>query len=250
MTRSPLLLFASALALTAGAVACKQADKPQIEAKAGTKLGINPAAMDTSVKPGDDFFRYANGGWLDKTEIPGDRSSIGAFYIADQVREKNTRELFDNILKSNADANSDEGRIANYYKAYLDTAAIDRAGLNPAKADLQAIAGIADKRALAAAIGKTLRADVDPLNATNFQTDNLFGVFVTQGLNTPGEQLPYLMQGGIGMPEREYYLSSDAKMAGLRDKYRTYVETVMKAAGSPDPKAAADRIIALETRIA
>jgi predicted metalloendopeptidase len=250
MTRSPLLLFASALALTAGTVACKQADKPQIEAKAGTELGINPAAMDTSVKPGDDFFRYANGGWLDKTEIPGDRSSVGAFYIADQVREKNTRELFDNILKSNADANSDQGRIANYYKAYLDTAAIDRAGLNPAKADLQAIAGIADKRALAAAIGKTLRADVDPLNATNFQTDNLFGVFVTQGLNTPGEQLPYLMQGGIGMPEREYYLSSDAKMAGLRDKYRTYVETVMKAAGSPDPKAAADRIIALETRIA
>jgi putative endopeptidase len=250
MTRSPLLLFASALALTVGTVAGRQADTPQIEAKAGTELGINPEAMDTSVKPGDDFYRYANGSWLDKTEIPGDRSSIGAFYIADQLREKNTRELFDNILKSNADANSDEGRIANYYKAYLDTAAIDRAGMAPAKADLDAITAIADKRALAAAIGKTLRADVDPLNATNFQTDNLFGVFVTQGLNTPGETLPYLMQGGIGMPEREYYLSSDPKMAGLRDKYRAYVETVMKAAGAADPKAAANRILALETMIA
>jgi predicted metalloendopeptidase len=154
------------------------------------------------------------------TEIPADRSSIGAFFIADQVREKNTRALFDELLKTNPDANSNEGRIANYYKAYLNTDAIDLAGMAPAKADLDAIAGIADKRALSWAIGSTLRADVDPLNATNYQTDNLFGIFVTQGLNTPGETLPYILQGGLGMPEREYYFSSDGKMAGLREKYR------------------------------
>ena len=81
-------------------------------------------------------------------------------------------------------------------------------GIAPAKSDLDAIAAIADKRALSAAIGSTLRADTDPLNATNYQTDNLFGIFVTQGLSTPGETLPYLMQGGLGMPEREYYLSA------------------------------------------
>src|SRR5690349_6399164 len=120
----------------------------------------------------------------------------------------------------------------------------------PAKGDLDAITAIADKKALSAAMGSTLRADSDPLNATNFSTDNLFGIIVTQGLTTPGEQIPYLMQGGLGMSEREYYLSSSADMAELRGKYRTYVETVMKEAGSPDPKAAADRIIALETKIA
>ena len=248
MNKPLLLIFASALALSA----CNRSgtNAPGTEQAQGTELGINKASMDTSVKPGDDFYNYANGGWMAKTEIPADRSSVGAFLMADKVREQNTRALFDGILKSNAAADSIEGKIGNYYKAYLDTGAIDRAGMAPAKADIDAIAGIADKSQLSAAIGRTLRADTDPLNATNFQTDNLFGIFVTQGLATPGEQLPYLMQGGIGMPEREYYLSSDAEMAGLRDKYRAYIETVMKAAGNPDPAGAAKRIMALETKIA
>jgi predicted metalloendopeptidase len=244
-----LLLGSASLAMTA--VACKNAsNQAATEEAAVSASGINLAAMDKGVKPGDDFYAYANGNWMKTTEIPADRSSIGGFFIADQVREKNTRELIDGILKSNAAAGSDEARIRDFYNAYLNTNGIDQAGMTPAKADLDAIAAIADKRALSGAIGSTLRADTDPLNATNFQTDNLFGVFVTQGLSTPGEQIPYLMQGGIGMPEREYYLSSSADMAELRGKYRTYVETVMKEAGSPDPKAAADRIIALETKIA
>ncbi len=227
MIRSRLLLAASALSLSLAVGACNvtTTDGNQTAAaaapEAGTALGIKPAAIDRSVAPGDDFYQFANGGWMKTAEIPADRSSIGAFFIADQVREKNTRALFDELLKGNADANSDGGRIANYYKAYLNTDAIDKAGIAPAKADLDAIAAIADKRALASAIGSTLRADVDPLNATNYQTDNLFGIFVTQGLNTPGETLPYILQGGLGMPEREYYLSSDGKMAALRDKYRS-----------------------------
>ena len=192
----------------------------------------------------------SNGNWVKRTVIPADRSSVGGFYIADQQREKNTLEMMDALLKASAAADSDDGRIVNYYKAYLDTAAIDKAGIAPAKADLDTITAIADKRGLASAIGGTLRADVDPFNSTNYKTDHLFGLFVTQGLKTPGETLPYLLQGGLGMPEREYYLSGDAKMAGLRTKYLTYVETVMKAAGDPDPAAAAARVIALETKIA
>ncbi|NJC06957.1 putative metalloendopeptidase [Sphingomonas kaistensis] len=253
MLRSPLLLAASALALSLGGCNVSTKDGNPTEAaatEAGTALGINPASLDRSVAPGDDFYQFANGGWMKTAEIPADRSSIGAFYIADQVREKNTRALFDDLLKTDQDANSNEGRIANYYKAYLDTDAIDRAGMTPAKSDLDAIAAIPDKRALSAAIGASLRADVDPLNATNFQTDNLFGIFVTQGLNTPGETLPYILQGGLGMPEREYYLSADAKMGGLRDKYRNYVQTMMQAAGHPDAAGAAGRVVALETKIA
>src|SRR5262249_9813501 len=120
----------------------------------------------------------------------------------------------------------------------------------PAKADLDAIAKIADKHQLSAAIGGTLRADTDPLNNSNFQTQNLFGIFVTQGLATPGEQLPYLMQGGIGLPERDYYLSADPKMADIRNKYRTYIQTILQAAGYPDAQGATGRIMDLETRIA
>ena len=250
MKRTPLLLVVSAFALSVAA--CQQAgsDNEVVQAESGSAIGIDKAAMDTSIKPGDDFYAYANGNWMKKTEIPADRSSVGGFFIADQKREAQVRELLDGILKSNPAAGSNEARVANYYRAYLDTAAIDRAGIAPAKADLNRIAALADKRALAQEIGASLRADVDPLNATNFSTDNLFGVFVTQGLTTPGEQIPYLLQGGLGMPEREYYLSADADMVKQRAAYRTLVETLMRTAGNADPAAAATRIIDLETKIA
>ena len=250
MNRTTFLIVASAFALSVSACQKAGTDIEQSGQAQGTELGIVPASMDTSVKPGDDFFAYANGTWVKNTPIPEDRPRIGGFYIADQERERQTRELLDNLLKSNHPAGSNEAKIASYYNAYLNTDAIDRAGLNPAKADLDAIARIADKKQLSAAIGGTLRADTDPLNATNFHTENLFGIFVTQGLNTPGETLPYLMQGGLGLPEREYYLSGDAKMAGLRDKYRAYVQQILSLANYPDPQRAAQRIMDLETKIA
>jgi len=232
------------------ACACSSANSKAERSSPATGLGIVPASMDRSVQAGDDFFAYANGTWVKNTPIPDDRSSIGGFYIADKERERQTRELLDAILKSNPKPGTNDAKIANYYRAYLDTDAIDRAGLAPARADLEAIAHIGDKRQLSAAIGKTLRADTDPLNATNFQTENLFGIFVTQGLSTPGAAMPYLMQGGIGLPEREYYLSTDAEMAKLRTEYRAYVQQILQLAEYPDPPAAADRIIALETKIA
>ena len=250
MRQRTIVMLLGSASLALALPACRGATDNQVEQVQASESGLNLAAMDKAVKPGDDFYAYANGNWMKTTEIPADRSSVGGFFIADQQREKNARELVDGILKSEPAAGSDEARIRDYYNAYLNTDAIDKAGMAPAKADLDSIAAIGDKRALSAAIGSTLRADVDPLNATNFQTDNLFGIFVTQGLSTPGEQVPYILQGGLGMPEREYYVSADADMAGLRTKYRSYVETVMKEAGNPDPKAAADRIIALETKIA
>src|SRR5215213_9939739 len=240
MTKPVLLIFASALALSAcGTQTSNNAAQEQAQ---GTQAGINVAWMDKSAVPGDDFFAYANGTWAKTTEIPADRSNIGAHWYADQEREKNTRTLFDSIINANPTGGSD-ALIANYYKAYVNTDAIDRAGLAPAKADLDAINAIADKRALSAAIGSSLRADTDPLNATDFHTENLFGVFVTQGLTTPGEQLPYLMQGGIGLPEREYYLSADPKMAELRNKYTAYVGQILGLANYPDPQGAARRVM-------
>jgi putative endopeptidase len=247
MKKPLLLIFASALALAA----CNThgGQNAAQEQKQGTDIGIDPTWMDKSVTPGNDFFSYADGSWVKNTAIPADRSRIGGFYIADLVREKNTKLLFDNIIKSNPTSGTD-ALIANYYNAYLNTDAIDKAGLAPAKADLDTIGRIADKHQLSAAIGGTLRSDTDPLNATNFHTENLFGIFVTQGLATPGEQLPYIMQGGIGLPERDYYLSGDDKMADLRNKYKAYVQTTLQDAGYPDPQGAAGRIMDLETKIA
>ncbi|MEO6359496.1 MAG: M13 family metallopeptidase N-terminal domain-containing protein, partial [Sphingomicrobium sp.] len=248
MNKSTLLLFASALALSACGTSGEDGNAQLQEQAQGSEAGINLAAMDKNAKPGDDFYNYANGAWLKNTQIPEDRSSFGAFNIADKERERQTKELFDTILRGKNTNDSTEGKIANYYKAYLNTDAIEKAGMAPVKADLDGIASIADKRALSAAIGSSLRADTDPLNATNYQTENLFGVFVTQGLNTPGETLPYLMQGGIGLPEREYYIAGEH--AGVRGKYKAYMVTALQAAGYPDPQGAAGRIMDLETKIA
>src|SRR5205085_9442383 len=149
MNKPLLLICASALALSAcNTRTSNNAGQAQEQ---GSALGINPSWMDKSVAPGDDFFAYANGNWVKSTQIPADRSSIGGFWIADQEREKNTRALFDDLLKSKPTSGTD-GMIANYYNAYFNTDAIDRAGLAPAKADLDAINAIADKHQLSGAI--------------------------------------------------------------------------------------------------
>jgi|KBSMisStandDraft_5_1062788.scaffolds.fasta_scaffold13815_5 putative endopeptidase len=250
MKRPSLLVFASALALTVGVSACqKSGETTQAEAVKGSDLGITKASMDTSVKPGDDFYAYANGAWMKSAEIPADRSSIGSHLVADQQTEKNLNELIADLQKSNPDANTDAGRVKAVYSSYLDTATIDKQGMQPIQADLQRIAAIQDKTQLATAIGANVRADVDPLNATDMSTENLFGIFVSQAL-AQREVVPYIMQGGLGMPEREYYLSGDADMKAHQAAYRKYVADILTAAGIPDAAAKAQNIWNLELKIA
>src|SRR5512147_133719 len=102
----------------------------------GTNGGVDLAAMDTSVRPGADFYNYANGNWQRTTEIPADRSSIGAFYEAFLTTERQTRELVDGIVQSTPQPGTDAARIRNFYNAYVNTAAIDAAGMAPIQADL------------------------------------------------------------------------------------------------------------------
>jgi predicted metalloendopeptidase len=235
--------------VTLGPVACNMAGTDTAVSTPGTELGIRKDWMDTSVKPGDDWFQYANGAWLAKTEIPADRSNIGGFWIADQQTEKNLEALIAEIEKSSPEAGSEKAKVKAFYDAYLDTKAIDAAGMKPVQADLDRFAAIGDKTALSQVIGSQTRADVDPLNSTDFETENLFGVFVTQALKG-GEVVPYILQGGLGMPEREYYLSSDPKMASIRASYRQYIGDLLKAAGIADADAKAQRIFDLEMKIA
>jgi putative endopeptidase len=236
---SALLLGAT---LAFSAVACSR--------NAANEVGVDLAAMDTSVQPGNDFYGYANGTWQRTTEIPADRSNIGSFYRAFLETERQTTELVQGIVQSSPAAGTDEARIANFYNAYTNTAAIDRAGMTPVQADLARFNAIANRTDLSRVLGEQIRADVDPLNATNYFTENLFGVFVTQGLATPGEVLPYILQGGLGLPEREYYLSSDPEMARLRTEYRAYIERLLTLAGVSDAPVRAQRIFDLEVQIA
>ncbi len=194
--------------------------------------------MDSSVRPGDDFYAYADGGWMKTTEIPADKASTGGFQVAFDETEKQLGDLIKDIAASNAAGNSPEGRIRNLYQGFLDTAAIDKAGLAPIQPDLDRFAATKDKKELSAVIGSQLRADVDPLNATNFYTENLFGIFVTQAL-AGKEVVPYILQGGLGLPDREYYLSPDPEMVKLRGAYKKYIADVFTAAGDKDAAAKA-----------
>src|SRR5262249_2964604 len=147
-------------------------------------------------------------------------------------------------------ASVDARKIGDFYASFMDEAGIESKGISPLKPRLDAIAAIRDKRELARAIGQTLRADVDPLNATNFQTEHLLGVFIAQGLQDPDHNTPYLLQGGLGMPDRDYYLSNNPKTASVRADYKRHVAAVLGLAGFSNAQARAARILDLETKMA
>ncbi len=244
---APFLLGTAAIVL--GTSACTMSGDGQVANAPGTALGIDTAAMDKTVKPGDDFYLYANGSWVKTAVIPDDRSSIGGFVTARDATEARLKQLIEDIAKGDPAPDSNAGRIRTLYKTYLDTKAIDGAGMEPIKADLDRIAEITDVKALSRALGEQLRADVDPLNSTDYHTQNLFGAFITQAL-AGGEVMPYILQGGLGMPEREFYLSSDPKKAELRTKYRAYIAQLLTEAGVLDAEVHAQRVYDLEMKIA
>ena len=134
------------------------------------EVGVDLAAMDTSLQPGNDFYGYANGTWQRETEIPADRATIGSFYRAFLETERQTTELVQGIVQSNPAAGTDEARIRNFYNSYTNTAAIDAASMAPVQADLARFEAIANRTDLSRVLGEQVRADVDPLNATNFFT--------------------------------------------------------------------------------
>ena len=216
----------------------------------GKAIGIDLALRDLAVKPGDDFEAYANGTWRKKTEIPADRSSTGVDFEVFQKAEKRNADLIREAGTGKPAPGTPQRMIADYYAAYMDTASIEKRGLDPLKERLAKIAEIKSKTYLARALGQQLRADLDPLNATEFWTENLFGLFVTQALSDPSHTVPYLLQGGLGMPDREYYVSDKPEMAKYRAAYQTYVGDLLKPAGMSEPTARAERIVALETKIA
>lgn len=212
--------------------------------------GIAVSNMDRAVRPGDDFYRFANGDWLTRTEIPPDRSSVNVFTVLADEADKRTATLIEEAATANAPAGSDVRKIADLYQSYMNEDAIEKKGLDPLRAKLQAIRALRNKRELAHALGETLRADVDPLNNTNYHTSNLFGIWVAPGFADPQHYHAYLLQGGLTLPDREYYLADSGHMRTIRAQFQAHVARMLELAGFDDPQARATRIIALEHAIA
>jgi putative endopeptidase len=211
---------------------------------------VDRAAMDPAVKPGTDFFLYANGGWYAKAEIPADRAATGVWLRLTEEIEKRTTTLLEEAAHAAAPTGSPLKKLGDFYAAFMDEATIETRGLAPIAPELARIAKISDGRSLAAYLGAELRADVDALNTGDIHTDRVFGVYVDGDLNDPSKNAAYLMQGGLGMPDRSYYLDDAPAMAEHRAKYEAHLAAMLKLAKIADPVGKAKAAVAIERRIA
>ncbi len=224
--------IATCWVLAAAAVVAGAATAP------AQRHGLDVAGIDKRVAPGDDFFRYANGTWLKSSEIPADRSSYGTGAQLSELTAERTAELI-RTAAAGAAAGTEARKIGDYYDSFMDEAAIESKGAGPLQPGLEAIDAIKSRAALARSLGATLRADVDVLNNTNLQTENLFGLWVAQDLDDPARYSPFLLQGGLGMPDRDYYLNPSPKMSDIRARYQAHIAAVLELAHLPDARARA-----------
>lgn len=193
-------------------------------------FGVDLTARDLNTKPGDDFERYASGAWIDRTEIPSDRASTGSFVTLIDLTEDQMRPII-----QDAAASTKQGAM---YKSFMDEKRIESVGKAPLMQDIAAVRAIADKSAMARYMGST---------DSNFGR-SLFDFYVDLNPDTPQTQLLNLVQGGLGLPERDYYLNKD--FAPQREAYRQYLQRTFKAIGTPDPVTAAADVLEFETYVA
>ena len=205
------------------------------------KSGLDLAGFDRAVRPQDDLYRFAGGTWLANTEIPADRSNYGSFSILDDKAQEEVKEL---ILSASTQANrpkgSDAQKVGDFYLAFMDTSRAESLGLAPLKPELSRIDAIATARDVARYIGYSQRIGVA----------QPFAWYSAPDSKNSTTYMGALFQNGLTMPDRDYYLSPDAKYAQFRAKFAEYVEQMLARAGERDAKSAALRIAALETRIA
>ena len=201
--------------------------------------GIDTAGMDRSVKPGDDFFSYANGAWVKKTDIPADRTGFGSFQVLDDLSRERTRGLIEAAAAS-AGGDADTQRIGSFYRTYVDEATIAAKGRAPVQSAFDRIDATATRAELAAALGGDQRLGIP----------GPFAVGVEQDPKHPDRYLVGMGQSGLGMPDRDYYLLDTPKFVDTRAKYLAHVATMFRLAGLPAADARARAVVDLETAMA
>jgi putative endopeptidase len=240
--RTALLCGAAALVLAAPAASA--ADAPAAAGQQANSARLGPFGVDLdgrdlSVKPGDDFFRFAGGTWMKNNPIPADRSSWNSFSVLREESDANVRAIIDELAATPNAKGSIEQKIADYYNAYVDTAGIEAKGLAPAQAGLASIAK-----------AKT-HADIAVLMARpDLSLGGPLGWGVGIDAKNPDRYIVTIGQGGLGLPDRDYYLRNDGKFPAQRQAYTAYLERILTLAGEKDAAAAAQSILALETEMA
>lgn len=200
--------------------------------------GFDLAGMDTSVQPGDDFYRYANGKWLASTTIPPDRAEWGVFTKLGVDTQAQVHDLVE-VLPANSTIGSPEQKVRDFYRSYLDVDAIEKAGLEPARADLAAIAAAKTPADIARLMGRPDLGLDTPIN-----------ISVTVDSKNPDRYIVGIGQSGLSLPDRDYYLKKDPALEEIRKKFITHVGRLLKLGGEKDSAAQARAIFELETQIA
>ncbi|WP_022682500.1 M13 family metallopeptidase [Sphingobium bisphenolivorans] len=230
-----LFFGAAAIALAAGVSVAQTSPAEHAAAKPTYgSYGFDTKGMDPSVKPGDDFYLHANGGWAKATPIPPDKSNYGAFNVLDDLSRERTRGILE---AAKADPAS---KIGAAYASYMDAAKVEAKGLAPIKPWLAKIRAVKDKADYARLAAEAARAGIS----------GPFSFNVGQDDKDPENYILILRQSGLGLPDRDYYLEPDEKMAAIRTAYVAHLEKMLVLAGEANAKARAAALMALETEIA
>lgn len=232
---SRILAIACVSALVFGAA--HAADPAPAKPMYGT-WGFDRAGADTATKPGDDFFRYANGTWLDHTPIPPDKPAVSLRLAMTDLTEQRLHQLMESAAQSHAAASSLEGKVGAFYQSYMDEARVDGFGAKPIAPQLDAVRKATTRDAQVALMGRT---------NTDFE-GALFNLVFDVDLKDNSRYAVYVTQAGLGLPDRDYYLKPE--FAKEKAAYQAYVGKLLTLAGWPQPDAAAKDVVAFETAIA
>lgn len=233
-----LMISAATLLL---ATACAQdASEPVAEEAQPPRSGIDLAAMDTAVSPGDDFFSYVNGAWVAKTEIPADKGRYGVFDVLRDESQDAVKAIIEESANGDFEKGTDEQKVGDMYKSFLDWGERNTRGMEPLQAELERIHEIADYDELAVYFAETVKRNLDAP----------FGLGQVADFKDPTVYMIYAGQSGLGLPDREYYLKDDEKSDEIRQTYVAHIETMYELAELADGAAAAKTVMALETRLA
>ena len=209
-------------------------------AKPQHSSGLYLDYMDTSIKAGDDFNRYVNGGWMKTAKIPADRTSASVGLEVHEAATANVRKIIEASAEGNQPQGSDEQKVGDLYSSYMDMDTRNKLGIKPIEAELAKINAIANKEHLAIYFAESNKYGVDQPFALGQYVD----------FKDPNTYMMYTWQGGLGLPDREYYFEEGEKQVTIREAYVSYIENMFELAGFQDGKAAAETIMALESRMA
>ncbi len=240
-------VLALSVALALGLTGCEKAAQTPAETPAAAATpaktlisGVEQENFDPAVKHTENFFYSVNGTWLQKTEIPADKSNYGSFtklYDDSQVAMRTIIESA--AAKKDKVSGTDEQKLGDFYNSYMDEAGIEAKGVTPIKADLDKIAAIKDHTELARVMGEM------QLTGTSLP----FGWYVNNDAKASTQNALYLGQSGLGLPDKDYYFNKDAKFETIRAEYQKYLVDMLTLAGVADPAKAAERIYALELNL-